>query len=245
MKHYLLLVGLIAVGITGWSSDMVLDDFYGMATSEADARSTSLDSQDAQALKEAGVYFFALVNGVNSTRVDKKNLIPNAKMAVDYFEAAYALNRRDPVISIWRATANLAYAGVSKKLKNKIKYSNLGISHFNQIPMDQRNNLDYLYMRIISFIQVPKSFKNLTDSVKKDSQTYIKMYSSLENPEPHDTLIESVKVMQAYAYYITRKKKEAKKIMLTVNEELMLSGQGDDTTPAEYYFTMKKKLKIK
>ena len=51
MKHYLLLVGLIAVGITGWSSDMVLDDFYGMATSEADARSTSLDSQDAQALK--------------------------------------------------------------------------------------------------------------------------------------------------------------------------------------------------
>ena len=33
--------------------------------------------------------------------------------------------------------------------------------------------------------------------------------------------------------------------MLTVNEELMLSGQGEDTTPAEYYFTMKKKLKIK
>ncbi len=245
MKHCLIAVGLIAVGMAGWSSDMIHDDFYDMAASEEEALSTSLDSQDAQALKKAGVYFFSLVNGVNSMKVDKKNLETNAKTAVDYFEAAYDLNRKDPVISIWRATANLAYAGVSKKLKNKIKYSNLGISYFNQIPMNQRNNLDYLYMRIVSFIQVPKNFKNLTESVKKDSQTYFRMYSSLEDPGTHAFLNESVKVMHAYAYYITRKKNEAKKIMLTIDEASMLRGQGSDTTTGEYYFTMKKKLKIK
>ncbi len=222
---------------------MVYIDFYDMAASEEEARAAPLDSQDAQALKKSGVYYFALVNGVNSVKIDKKNLETNAKMAIDYFEAAYKLNSQDPIILTWRAAANLAYAGVSKELKDKIKHANLGINYFNQIPKNQRDSLDYLYMRIVSFIQVPKDFKDLTRSVKKDSQTYMRIYSSAGDVGFHVFLKESVKVMHAYACFITSKKNEAREIMLTIDEALMLKGRGTDTSTAEYYCNMKKEIK--
>lgn len=247
MKATALIVGLMVVGVTtGWSKEVIWDNFYEMASSLEVAQGTPLGSTDAQALKKAGVYFFSLVNGVNSMEIDKKNEADNAKIAMDYFEAASKLDKTDPVIATWRATSTLAYAGASKKLAIKIKYSNMGISHFNLVPTKDRDNLDYLFMRIISYSRIPKSFKNLTDTVKGDADKYMTLYSSLSrNPGVHERLKESVKAMHAYAYFIAKERKIAKEIMLTIDENLFLQEQAEDTTTAKYYFLMKKKLRIK
>ncbi len=246
MKSTILMMILVVAGMRSWAVEAIWDTFYEMSGSREEAESTSLDSTDVQALKKAGVYYFALVNGVNSVVIDKKNRADNAKTALDYFEAAYKLDRKNPEIATWRATSTLSYAGASNKLSIKIKYSNLGISYYDQVPTGQRNNLDYLVMRIISYSQVPKNFKNLTDIVKSDAESYMTLYNSLDqDPGTHKYLKETVKVMHAYAYYNTRKRDIAKKHMLTVDEDLLLSGQGEDTTTAEYYFRMKNKMKIK
>ncbi len=246
MKFTILLMILVVTGMTGLAGEAIWDTFYEMAGSREEAEATSLDSTDAQALKKAGVYYFALVNGVNSVKIDKKNRVDNAKTAMDYFEAAYTQDRKNPELGTWRATSTLSYAGAVKKLSIKIKYSNMGISYYNQVPTGQRNNLDYLAMRIISYSQVPKSFKNLTDIVKSDAENYMTIYNSLtQNPGTHEYLKETVKVMHAYAYFITGKRDIAKKHVLTVDEDLLLRGQGADTTTADYFFRMKKKLKIK
>lgn len=243
MKKIVLFVGFLAVSMVVWTQEIIWDDFYESVNSQEEI--VPLTSTDSSALKKAGVYYFSLVNGSNSMKIDTANKEKNAKLAMEYLTAAANLDTKDPVLATWKAVSTLSYAGSAKKLSLKIKFSNLGIGYFNQAARNQ-GNMDYLFMRIVSYSQVPKNFKNLTSIIKKDAEKYMSLYNSLSrDPGVHDRLKESVKTLHAYAYFQTRDKKEAKELLLSVDEAKLFQGQGEDTSTAKYYFTMKKKLRIK
>ncbi|OQX29376.1 MAG: hypothetical protein B0D92_04085 [Spirochaeta sp. LUC14_002_19_P3] len=245
MKTIVMTICLLAMAAAGWSEEVIWSSFYEASVSLEEAKAVPLTSTDAQALKKAGVYYFSLVNGSNGMAIDKKNREENAKQAMDYLSAASELDKGNPIMATWKATATLSYAGASKKLANKIKYSNLGISYFNQAARSQ-SNMDYLFMRIVSYSQIPKSFKDMTSIIKSDAARYMKLYDSLDiDPGLHELLKETVKTMEAYAFYQTRDKDKAKEIWHTVDEKMLLEGQGEDTNTAEVYFMLKKKLRIK
>lgn len=246
MKKVLTVTELLLIATLSWSGEPYWDGFYDMTQSLEEAKATPLSSNDAAVLKKAGVYFFSLVNGSNGMKIDTRNKDENGKAAMEYLEAAAMLDKSNPILSTWRAASTLAYAGATKKLSSKIKYANEGISLFNSVPSDERNNLDYLFMRIVSFSGVPKSFKNLMPNIKIDAKKFYKLFQTLDNkPELYTSFRESIKTLEAWAYYQTSDKNKAKEIMLTVNEEHLLRAQAEDTPTAEKYFKMKKKLKIR
>lgn len=232
-----------------WAESVIWPDFYEVSSS-SDAQKTSLDSRDAQMLKKAGLYYFSLAHGAFGTRIDEKNQIENAQKAVDYFEAAYKIERRNPVIATWTATSNLALAGISRKLTHKIRYANRGIGLFESIKQSTYDNLNYLSMRAISFSAVPKNFRNLTAEVVETGEKYIDILSRKKNELPQEeldiaiNLEQAVYVSMAKAEYNRKNKDEAKTYLMQVDKSLLLLGNSEGSTSADQYLFLKKKLKI-
>lgn len=225
-------------------------DFYEMAKSKKTAKNTALDSKDAGALKRAGVYFFALVNGINQVQIEKGNrsMITNAKMAKDYFDAAHRLELENPMLMTWRALATLSYADVSPNLFDTVKYANAGINYLNQVPLAAQGNLDYLFLKIATFSEVPLTFKNLSEEIIYDSDRYFALFRSLESvPEYYHGLYEAIKIMKAKAIFYSkhRDKPAIRALLKDVDIELLhRTTQGRDTLAGEYYKMLKKKMKM-
>lgn len=231
-----------------WSSDVVWEGFND-SLGKKEAEKVSLNSKDADMLKKAGLYFFNLSSGAHGVQQDSKNKLELARTAVDYLEAAYKIDRKNPVIVTWTATANLSLAGISKKLSDKIRYSNRGVSLFDSIKESSFGNLNYLSMRTISFTPVPKTFKNLTQNVLESGQRYRDILArekdslSGEVLETALVLEHSILVSMAYVEYILKHKDVAKQYFSKVNESMMLRGNSKDSTVGENFYFLRKKFR--
>ena len=239
---------ILAVSVPAWSSAPYWEDFYNMASSRQEALSTPLTSTDPIALKEAGVYFFALVNGLQPIKPDKNMEVrkEHSSWAVKYLDAAYNLDETNAQIATWRATIVCSHAGTfSGQWGKQIRLVKRGIEYFNRIPKSQRDsNLDILYARIIIFNSVPLIIQDLTKTVNRDVDAYIKLYNSLENTTYwHRFHAARVMVLKARNYLDRREKEKAREILVSIDAAKLSVGQNRrDTDILDIYLKLKRRL---
>lgn len=248
--YFVFIIGGFMAGIHSLGAEPFWNNFYDMAESKEVAENTSLDSRNIDELRDAGVYFFSLANGINEIPVERSRKAREtyAEMAKNYLDAAWNLDRDNPELAVWRATAVLSYGGASRSLVQKIKNANAGINYFNQIPVKARNNLDYLFMRIMSFSEIPTTFRNLSESILHDSDNFIRLLKSTSSAlEYHHNQLEVVKLLKAKAIYYSKNKDEdaIRALLKDVNKENMYKVRDESTTIQEYYDFLKKKMRVK
>ena len=242
-----LLIFIFSLSIPLLAREVVWEGFYDMSD-QAEAERTSLKSSEPMALKKAGLYYLSISHGAMGTKIEKKNLMENARKAVKYLERAYKLDRKNPVLRTWVGTANLALAGISSKLTHRIKYSNRGISHLNAIFNEGKDNLNYLAMLVISFTPVPKSFRNMTSRVLESGRRYLEILDKNKNSlngyqlDAALALKEAVFVSMAYVENILKNKDEARRLFSQVDEKLLLVGNSKGSSAANNFYSLKKEF---
>lgn len=204
---FFILLAYLPINAIFAQSESFGQDFWSSSKSLEDAQKGS-SSEDAQTLKEAGMYYFLSSTKFIESKSNSKQLLDYAKQASSIFEKLYNTNKSDSKYLTLYGMSLLNLGGLSQSVGDKMKHSTRGISLLDQAIRLTPNNLDVLYTRVVSFSPVPVYFKDLRDIVIKDAENFLKLQDDTDK-----TKEQIVRVYLASTYYDKKNKDKAAEVL--------------------------------